>query len=233
MKSVSFQKVSVRFGDFLALNDVSFTANSGEIFGLMGPNGSGKSTALKVMCGLIRPLSGSVLLDGRPVKVREKQFRKIIGYCPQEDSFFEKLTVGENMKYFAKLYNVKGDLERLVGGITASLGIDDKTDELAARLSGGMKRRLNIACALLHEPEILLMDEPSIELDPISRNELWKMIKLINRSGTTIIISSNLMEEIRFLSSRTVFLQNGAKLYEGRTGEVMEYLSRGGYGLLR
>ncbi len=230
MGTLSFYNVSVYFGNLKALNNVSFTVREGEIFGLIGPNGSGKTTALKVLCGLIIPDEGSILLNNRPIDVKERGFKNMIGYCPQENSFFEKLTVRENLRYFANLYDVEENVENLMKSICKSLGIYDKFNELAENLSGGMKRRLNIACALLHDPKFLLMDEPSIELDPVSRNELWKLIKFINRSGTTIILASNLMEEVEFLCDRAVFLERGKKVCEGRVDEVIDSLPMGSFG---
>ena len=213
--------VTVDLGKTRALENLSLNVNAGEIFGLIGRNGSGKTTALKVLCGLLKPKNGNVFLDGQQVNTGKNEFKKMIGYCPQENSFFEKLTVRENMKYFAKLYDVEQDTGKLIESISKSLCLEDQVGVLAANLSGGMKRRLNIACTLMHEPQIILMDEPSIELDPVSKGELWKLIKLINRTGTTIIISSNNMEEIHYLCDMVTFLENGRKVYEGAPNDVL------------
>lgn len=228
MRTLSFSGVTVNFGKTRVLDNLSFTVNSGEIFGIIGRNGSGKTTALKVLCGLIKPGEGKVLLDGQEADPGENEFKKMMGYCPQENSFFEKLTVRENMKYFAMLYDVGHDMGKLTESISKSLCLDDKLDVLAANLSGGMKRRLNMACALMHEPQIILMDEPSIELDPVSKGDLWKLIRLINRTGTTIIISSNHMEEIRYLCDTVIFMENGKKIYEGSANDVIPAIYSGG-----
>ncbi len=230
MDALSFCNVTVHLGKVKALDNLSFSVRAGEIFGLVGRNGSGKTTALKVLCGLVKPKEGYILLDGQKVSVDRKEFKRLIGYCPQENSFFEKLTVRENMEYFARLYDVEGTAAKLMESISKSLCLDARINDMASGLSGGMKRRLNIACALMHEPQILLMDEPSIEVDPVSRGELWKMIEMINRLGTTIIISSNHMEEINYLCNRVAFLEQGRKLYEGDTREVMSALHSRGFG---
>ncbi|MCK5018966.1 MAG: ABC transporter ATP-binding protein [Candidatus Peribacteraceae bacterium] len=208
-----------------ALNNISFKVMPGEIFGLVGRNGSGKTTILKTITGMIKPDDGHIMINDQAVDVGMKEYKSIIGYCPQNDSFFEKLTVEENLGYFARLYNVEGDLENIIKGVTNSLGIGDRIYEIAEKLSGGMKRRLNIACSLLHDPGFLLLDEPSIQLDPISRNELWNTIKMINKTGTTIIISSNMMEEINSLCNRVIFMDQGNKIYEGDPRGAMNYLS--------
>lgn len=224
MKDISLSNITVRLGKINALVNVSFKIYSGEIFGLVGRNGSGKTTILKAICGLVKPDEGKILIDDEQADVNGQDFKRMIGYCPQENCFFEKLSVRENMEYFAYLYNVGSNVGSLIAGISKSLCLDDKLGELAANLSGGMKRRLNIACALVHEPQVLLMDEPSIELDPLSRDELWRMIRLINRSGTTIIISSNHMEEIRYLCTNAVYLEDGKKIYEGEVNDVISLI---------
>jgi len=221
MVQLSVRSITVKYGRFTALEDLSFDVLEGEIFGLIGPNGCGKSTCLKVLCGILKPNEGSIFFQGREVKPWKKELSKVIGYAPQENSFFEKLTVKENLEYFANLYNLKGDLDDLISRVLEYLGIAEKIDTLAKNLSGGMKRRLNVACSILHNPKILILDEPSIMLDPVSRDSLWRLIKSINRKGTTIILATNTMEEARALCKRIVLMERGKAKAIGKTENIL------------
>ncbi len=230
MRSILLRSLSVRFNDVRAVDNVSFSVRKGEITGLVGPNGSGKSTILRILTGLVKPDSGSIIIDDHTIDTKDNEFKRIIGYSPQDNSFFKKLTVRENLEYFASLYNIGENLDKLTGNLTRALGINDKIEELAENLSGGMKRRLNIACSLMHRPEILLLDEPSIELDPVSRNSLWELIRSINDNGTTIIVSTNIMEEAQALCDKLVFLSEGKVYMQGNTNEVLgSVFGRGSY----
>jgi ABC-2 type transport system ATP-binding protein len=225
MDLLKLENITVRYGLFFkALDSVSFSVKEGEILGLVGPNGCGKSTLLKVICGLITP-GGNIFYKGQKVKPHKKDLAKLLGYAPQENSFFHKLTVKENMKYFSRLYGI-GNADRIIDSAIRSLGLEKKKDTLAEKLSGGMKRRLNIGCSIIHDPPILLLDEPSVELDPLSRNNLWKLIRRINQSGTTIIISTNTMEEAEALCSRLVLLDHGKKVKEGSVSSIINRVER-------
>jgi ABC-2 type transport system ATP-binding protein len=226
MRSVYFHNVTVKFGRLVSLDNLSFSVRKGEIAGLVGPNGCGKSTVMKVLCGLIKPEKGSVFIDNYLIKPSGKEFKRLIGYAPQENSFFGKLTVKENMSYFSDLYDIKGDRKTIIENFSESLGIYDKVNVLAENLSGGMKRRLNIACSILHSPEILLLDEPSIELDPVSRIYLWNLIRWINQQGTTIIIATNMLDEAKSLCKKVVFMERGKCIAEGSPDEVIDKMIR-------
>ncbi len=222
---LSLDNVTVRHGRLTALDRVSFSVKKEEIFGLIGPNGSGKSTTLKVIIGLLRA-RGKLKLEGKRINPDSKAVRRLIGYCPQENSFFDKLTVRENIAFFANLYGVKGNHGKKAESLAKAVGIGDKLNEQAHCLSGGMRRRLNLACSIVHSPSILLLDEPSVELDPFSRMTLWRLIKEINRSGTTVIISTNAMEEADYLCDRVAFLVRGKLRYSGPPGSVTRNIER-------
>lgn len=220
MEIGSFRNVTVFYNKLKALDDLSFDVKEGEIFGLLGPNGSGKTTTLKIFTGLMKPNSGNASVSNMDIWKNRNKLKKDIGYCPQFNSFNEKLTVRENIKYFAKLYGIKGDLGALAEKICSDLDLTKKIDQRAEHLSGGLKRRLNIICGILHDPGILFLDEPSIGLDPISRSELWKMIKKLRSKGTTIVIATNIMEEAEYLCDRVVLLKNGRSIITGNLAEI-------------
>ncbi|MBU0530437.1 MAG: ABC transporter ATP-binding protein [Candidatus Aenigmatarchaeota archaeon] len=223
---LSLENITVKYGKFVALNDITLGIQKGDRFGLIGANGSGKTTLLKIVIGLLNPNKGKILLNGKEIKPTKKEIRKILGYCPQQNSFFEQLTVKENLKFFANLYDVKGDLNKLATSLAKSLNLHEKIDVFASNLSGGMKRRLNIGCSLTHNPQILLLDEPTIELDPFSRMTIWNLIKKINQQGTTVIVSTNVMEEANFLCNNVIFLVRGNIRYFGRPQEITKLINR-------
>ena len=223
--NVEFKDVVLYYKNLLALDNLSFAVREGAIYGLLGPNGSGKTTTLRVLLGLMKPSYGLVTINGIDVWNRREEIKRLVGYCPQSNSFSEKLTVKENIKYFAHLYDVQADLNSLAEEVSYFLGLYKKLDELTMNLSGGMKRRLNMACGILHKPELLILDEPSIGLDPISRNELWRFIKRIKSEGTTIILATNIMEEAEALCDRMILIKNGKALIEGNVNDIR---SKGG-----
>ncbi|HDD45889.1 MAG TPA: ABC transporter ATP-binding protein [Candidatus Aenigmarchaeota archaeon] len=218
--------ISVFYRKFKALDSFSMVVNREEIVGLIGHNGSGKTTILKVIAGIIKPDSGRILMNGNDVDIKSKEYRSSIGYSPQDNSFFEKLSVSENLKYFAHLYGVE-NIEDVAETAAKYFRLWDKKDVLAENLSGGMKRRLNIACAMLHGPKILLLDEPSLGLDPARRKELWELIKSIKSSGVSVVISTNIMEEAEYLCDRVIVVENGCMVYEGDVMNAERFMSYG------
>ena len=225
MDLLKLENITVRYGLFFkALDKVSFSIKEGDVLGLVGTNGCGKSTVLKVIVGLITS-GGKIYYKNERVKPHKKDLAKLLGYGPQENSFFHKLTVKENMKYFSRLYGIK-DVDKKIDCTVKSLGLEKKRNSLAEKLSGGMKRRLNIGCSIIHDPQILLLDEPSVELDPISRNNMWNLIRKINQSGTTIIISTNMMNEAAALCDKLVLLEHGKKISEGNVSPIIGKVER-------
>ena len=225
MGYLDLQNITVKYGKLFALKKVTLSIEKNDIFGLIGANGSGKTTLLKVIVGLLKPRKGQLFLENTEIKPKQKSIRRILGYCPQENSFFDKLTVKENLKLFASLYNVKGNLNKLSTDMAKSLNLHPKLNEIASKLSGGMKRRLNIGCSIMHSPQILLLDEPTIELDPFSRRIVWELIKKINSQGTTIIVATNSMEEANFLCNFAAFLHQGKVNFTGNPAKIVKIIN--------
>jgi daunorubicin resistance ABC transporter ATP-binding subunit len=220
-KIIEIQNISRTFGEFKALNDVSLDIEKGTIFGLLGPNGAGKSTLIKVLSCQMRPTTGSAFISGLDVVSDKKDVLSIIGVVPQENSFYDELTVTENLRYFGSLYGVAViDIKKRSHRILEMLQLRDKGSSRASTLSGGMKTRLNIACALIHKPEVLILDEPSVGLDPVSRRALWDTIREVNREGTTILITTHYMEEADLLCSRILIMHRGNIIVEGEPEEL-------------
>lgn len=229
MPYLALNNITVQYKGFRALDNVSISVPKGELFGLIGPNGSGKTTVLKAIAGLVKTRSGEITLEGGRIDPAMKDFRKRIGYVPQENSFFMQLTIKENLKYFAHMYGIRGNLNAIAANVVHALGLSEKINERADRLSGGMRRRLNIGCALMHNPEILLLDEPTIELDPQTRAGIWRLIKYINKQGTTVIVSTNVLEEASRLCYRLAYLTSGKVAYMGDATRIIKAMRQEGW----
>lgn len=199
------------FGDFRAVDKLSLKIKRGEVFGFLGPNGAGKTTSINMMVGLLRPTSGEILIDGQDVNKVEKG---TIGICPQELVLWENLTPSESLNLMGDMYEMpKGARQRRAEKLLSDLFLTDKANTQVKDLSGGMKRRLNLALAIMHEPEIVVLDEPSEGLDPQSRRVLWKYIRsLRNDEGKTVILTTHLMDEADKLSDRIAIIDHGKLL---------------------
>lgn len=218
---IEIRSLSKSYGDFRALNDVSIDIEKGTIFGLLGPNGAGKSTLIKILSCSSRPSSGSAYISGLDVVSDKKDVLSIIGVVPQEHSFYDELTVSENLLYFGSLYGVAViEIKKRMHKILALLRLEEKKSIKAGILSGGMKTRLNIACALMHSPEVLIMDEPSVGLDPVSRKALWDTIRAVNKEGKTILITTHYMEEADLLCDRILIMNRGSVIVDGKSDEL-------------
>lgn len=240
---INIRSVSKNYGDFKALFDVSLDIEKGTIFGLLGPNGAGKSTLIRVLACQSRPTGGHACIDGLDVVADKKNVLSMIGVVPQENSFYDDLTVNENLAYFGSLYHVSGsEIKQRSSNILSMLKLDEKVNNRAGTLSGGMKTRLNIACALVHKPRVLILDEPSVGLDPVSRQALWDTIREVNREGTTILITTHYMQEADALCDRILIMNRGRIVVEGKPGELKEAAgekvllissSPGNYGIIK
>jgi ABC-2 type transport system ATP-binding protein len=222
--SIEIRGLSKTFGKVEALKEVSLDIPRGRITGLLGPNGAGKTTLIKAMAGSVKPSSGSIsVFSHDPVKMR-KELRKKIGYMPQNPSIYEDLSARENITFFARLHGLE-DLDSKTESILEFTGLANRANDPVHTFSGGMKKRVSLACALVHDPELLFLDEPTAAIDPLLRKRFWEMFRHLADAGKTIIISTHLMEEalhcdmLALLSEGRVLLSAspGAILEKGRT----------------
>lgn len=220
-----------KFDNKAVVDHVSLEIRKGEVFGLLGPNGAGKSTTMNMICSLLKPTAGNIELFGMDMKKNNKEIKSKIGYIPQELAIHGNLKAWENVELFTSLYNVKGQaLRDAVDEALEFVELKDKRNLFAKTFSGGMKRRLNIACALGHKPELLIFDEPTVGIDPQSRNFIMERIKYANEQGTTIIYTSHYMEEVEALCTRIAIMDNGKIIACGTKEELKDMVRKEGEG---
>jgi ABC-2 type transport system ATP-binding protein len=196
MNAIEVSRLTRRFGAFVAVNDLSFDVRQGEIFGFLGSNGAGKSTTIRMLCGLLRPTSGSARVGGVDVGSNPEGVKQRIGYMSQRFSLYEKLTVDQNISFFGGIYGLDG--ERLAARRASVLdmaGLRGREATLTGALSGGWRQRLGLGCAILHEPPIVFLDEPTGGVDPLSRRRFWRLIDELARSGTTVLVTTHYLDE--------------------------------------
>lgn len=211
-----------RFGERQAVDDVSFEIHAGETYGLLGPNGAGKTTTISMVCGLLERDEGEVLLDDHPIDVGAVAAKAGLGYVPQELAIYPDLTARENLRFFGQLNGLGGaGLKRRVGEVLELTGLADRADERTAQFSGGMQRRLNIGIGLLHRPHLLLLDEPTVGVDPQSRNAILESIAELGRSGMAILYTTHYMEEAERLCHRIGIIDEGRIKAEGTRRELI------------
>jgi ABC-2 type transport system ATP-binding protein len=198
------------YGKLVAVNGVSMHAGAGEIIGLLGPNGAGKTTTVSMIAGLVRPDSGSVRIEGRPLTGDRDPNKRRIGLVPQDLALFDELTALANLQLFAALYDLDGTAaQRAIGDALELVGLADRARERVKNYSGGMKRRLNLAAALLHDPQILLLDEPTVGVDPQSRNAIFDNLEVLKQRGKTLVYTTHYMEEAERLCDRVIIIDHG------------------------
>ena len=197
------------------------TINEGEIFGLLGPNDAGKSTTINALTGLTKADGGEIRIFGLDMKTHEMDIKREIGIVPQDIAVYDDLTTNENLRYFGKLYGLRGKLlnDRVKEALEFT-GLSEKGKDYPKKFSGGMKRRLNIACAIVHHPKLIIMDEPTVGIDPQSRNHILQSIKELNKLGSTIIYTSHYMEEVEELCTRLVIMDHGRIIAKGTKEEL-------------
>lgn len=199
-----------KFGDITAVDDLTFTVAEGEIFGLLGPNGAGKSTTINILTGLLEPTSGSAKVGGFDIINEGKKVREIIGLCPQETSYFKYLTGRENIELFGNLHGMsKETLKNRTNMLIEKIGLIENADRKAGQYSGGMVRRVNLAMALIHDPEIAFLDEPTVAMDPQSRIATWDFIEELKKNGKTVILTTHYIEEAEALADRVGIIDHG------------------------
>lgn len=220
---IRIEGLSKRFGDFKAVNDVSFEVEDKEVLGLLGPNGAGKSTTINMICGVLKKDSGKINIMGKDIDKDLEGIRKNLGVVPQDIALFYDLTTRENLMYFGSLYGLKGeDLKNKVNETLEFIGLEDVANKIPKRFSGGMKRRLNIGCAIVHQPKVIILDEPTVGIDAQSRNHILESIKELNRRGSTIIYTSHYMEEIQFLCNKIVIIDHGKVIEQGKKDALLD-----------
>ncbi|AHV99310.1 ABC transporter ATP-binding protein [Paenibacillus sabinae] len=212
-----------RYESNLTVDHVNLSIKEGEIFGLLGPNGAGKSTTISMLCGLLKSDGGSIVIDGISVSKQPLEAKKRIGLVPQDLALYENMTAQENATFFGKLYGLRGGLlkERVQEALEFT-GLADRAKDKPSTFSGGMKRRLNIACAIMHRPKLIIMDEPTVGIDPQSRNHILESVKALNKLGSTVIYTSHYMEEVEAICDRVAIMDKGHIIACGTEQELRE-----------
>jgi ABC-2 type transport system ATP-binding protein len=199
-----------RFGSVVAVNDVSFTIENGRILGLLGPNGAGKTTTVSIISGLLAPDAGEVRIDGRPLQGDTDPLKRKIGLVPQDLALYDELSAADNLRFFGALYGLAGSaLDRAIGDVLTLVGLGDRMRDRVKTFSGGMKRRLNLAAGLLHDPDILLLDEPTVGVDPQSRNAIFDNLETLRDRGKALLYTTHYMEEAERLADHLVIIDRG------------------------
>lgn len=222
MSIIEVKNISKRFNDKLVLDNISYEVKEGEIFGFIGPNGAGKSTLINIMTSLLTPDNGTIEICGYDILTEPIKAKECMGYVPQELALMEDLNAYDNLEFFGALYGLKGKLlkERIAEALKVT-GLEETRKQKVKKFSGGMKRRLNIAVSILHHPKVLILDEPTVGVDPQSRNHIFSFIKNICKEwGTTVIYTSHYMEEIEELCKRVFIIDLGKEVSYGDREEI-------------
>jgi ABC-2 type transport system ATP-binding protein len=215
------EHLSRRFGDLVAVHDVSLRIDQGEVFGVLGPNGAGKSTTIRMLCGLLDPSAGRAVVVGHDVAREPDEVKASIGYMTQRFSLYEDLTVVENLAFYAALYGVRRRRRRArLDAVIDRAGLGDRRQQIAGTLSGGWKQRLALACATIHEPPLLFLDEPTAGVDPVSRRDFWERIHELGHEGTTAVVTTHYMDEAE-RCHRLAFIFRGSVLDVGTPAEIV------------
>ncbi|NCO37585.1 MAG: multidrug ABC transporter ATP-binding protein [Armatimonadetes bacterium CG_4_10_14_3_um_filter_66_18] len=209
-----------RFGDFTAVNYVSFSVKRGEIFGFLGPNGAGKTTTMRMACGLLTPTSGSGQVAGFDIVTQAEEIKRRLGYMSQRFSLYDDLTVNENLEFYGGIYGLPAArLDQRRAEVLDQVGLTGMKGRLAAHLSVGYRQRLGLACAVIHEPPVLFLDEPTSGVDPVSRRRFWDLIDQMSATGVTVLVTTHVMDEAEFCH-RLVMIYRGRRVAMGRPAEL-------------
>jgi len=222
MSAITVKNLSKSFGDFKAVDDISFEVPKGKIFGFLGPNGSGKSTTIRMLCGVLTPTSGTAEVLGFDIKKESEKIKQSIGYMSQKFSLYEDLTVSENLDFYAGVYGLsKKEKEKRKKAIIAMAGLNGREKNITKNLSGGWKQRLALGCALIHKPKLLVLDEPTAGVDPVSRRIFWEMIYSLAREGITVLVTTHYMDEASSCDL-LCFIFNGKIMASGTPEELIQ-----------
>jgi ABC-2 type transport system ATP-binding protein len=214
-----------RFGDMTAVDGISFEIAEGSIFGLLGPNGAGKTTTISMISCLLAPDDGDIVVDGHSVRSDSAGVRRVLGVVPQEIALYPTLTAAENLRFWGRMYALAG--KRLADAVTYGLamaGLEEQANKRIETFSGGMKRRINIAAGILHRPRVLLMDEPTVGIDPQSRNHILETVRELNAEGMTVLYTSHYMEEVEALCDQVAIVDHGRLIAQGTLEQLRALL---------
>ena len=218
--SVVVENLTKKFGTFVAVNDASFEAFPGQIFGFLGPNGAGKSTVIRILCGLLRPTSGTARVSGVDVAVDPEAVRQQIGYMSQKFSLYNDLRVAENLRLFGGLYSVPpGELAKRIRWALRMAGLEGREQAITGSLAVGWKQRLALGCAVLHRPPVVFLDEPTSGVDPVSRRQFWELIHQMVNEGTTVFVTTHYMDEAEYCN-RLVLIDRGRIVAMGTPSDL-------------
>ncbi len=215
-----------KYGDFTAVDNISFKVDSGEIFGLLGPNGAGKSTTVSMISTVLSPTKGKIIVDNKSLIESPIDCKKVMGIVPQDLALYQSLSTEDNLQFFGSLYGLSGrELKHRVDEVLEIIQLTDKKDQDVCELSGGMKRRVNIGVALMNNPKLLILDEPTVGIDPQSRNHILETVKRLNKErGMTVIYTSHYMEEVEYLCKRVGIVDHGKLIALGTKEELKQNL---------
>jgi ABC-2 type transport system ATP-binding protein len=221
--AIKINDLTKKFEDTIAIDHIDLNIKKGELFGLLGPNGAGKTTIINVLCGLLKPTSGTVEVVGFSVQKNPESVKEIIGLCPQDTAVYPFLTGRENIELFGKLHSMqRQQLKKKVDELLEKLGLTQDAKKRLGKYSGGMKRRINLIMALVHNPEIAFLDEPTVAMDPQSRHAVWEFIKELKQQGKTIILTTHYMEEAEYLCDRVGIIDHGQIIALDTPKELMK-----------
>ncbi|MED4461524.1 ABC transporter ATP-binding protein [Metabacillus fastidiosus] len=226
MNVLQLTNLTKKFGSFIAVDNLSLTIKEGEIFGFLGSNGAGKSTTINMIASLLKMTEGDITVLGKDINKDRKYAKLNIGLVPQDIAIYEDLTAYENVRFFAGLYGLRGsELNERVREALKFVGLTDRQKSYPKDFSGGMKRRLNIACAIAHRPKLIIMDEPTVGIDPQSRNHILESVKELNRMGCTIIYTSHYMEEVEEVCTKIAIMDHGKIIAEGTKEQLKSIIT--------
>ena len=216
------------FGDLTAVDGISFDIQEGEIFGFLGPNGAGKTTSISMICGLLTPTAGEIFVEGVSILKNPREVKKRLGVVPQEVAIYEELSARENLSFWGGIFGMRGgDLNSRVDELLEQVGLEERAKEPTKNFSGGMKRRLNLALGLVHDPKLILLDEPTVGIDPQARHNILDVVKSIVAGGRTVLYTTHYLEEAEDLCDRLAIIDHGKILSQGTVGELKTQLGEG------